>query len=230
GPGVFDNLKELAAICRKEEIWLHVDAAHGGLLKMSEQYSYLLEGIEEADSITIDFHKLGFTPALTTAVLYRKALDSYRPFTQEASYLWSEEAEDPGIQSGLRTLECTKLMMGLKAFANLVWLGEDEMRRMMDSLVSQTRDFASWLQDQPGWELFQYPEANILCFKSTDYSEKQHKEALKRLVASGTYYIVSTVIDGQFYFRITVMNVYTEESHLKTLIEQLKQHLDECKS
>ncbi len=223
GPGVFDDLPAMAKLCKAYDLWFHIDAAHGGMLLLSEKHKRLLRGSELADSMVIDFHKMGFTPALTTTVLFKKAEDSYATFAQDAAYLWGDSDFEPWTQSGLRTVECTKLMMGLKAYANLFWLPRKELVSMMDRLVDQTKFFASEVSVREKWELLQEPDVNILCFRLKDVADAKQYEALKKLVDKGSHYWVSTKVDGKFYFRITVMNVFSELKHFKSGLEAIEE-------
>ena len=107
--GAFDPLSELADVCRRHEVWLHVDAAHGGSACLSPRYRHLVRGLERADSIVWDAHKMLFMPALCAFVLYRDKAHRFEAFQQEAPYLFDPSA--PGLaefDSGLRTVECTK--------------------------------------------------------------------------------------------------------------------------
>lgn len=225
GPGVFDELEAIGTICNERKIWFHVDAAHGGMLQLSAKYKSLLKGVELADSVVIDFHKMGFTPAITTAVLFRDEKSSYKTFSQDASYLWSDMDFEPWTQSGLRTIECTKLMMGLKAYANLFWLGEEELVAMMDHLMDTTKEFAKIVADKKEWELLHMPEANILCFRHVSANDDQQLKALKEVIKKGRHYIVSTKLNGKFYFRLSIMNVYTDLAVFNELLKKLEEQL-----
>src|SRR5437016_3503800 len=68
--GAFDPLDQIADVCRRYEVWLHVDAAHGGALAFSDQHHHLLTGIEQADSVVCDAHKMMFVPALCAMLFY----------------------------------------------------------------------------------------------------------------------------------------------------------------
>src|SRR5581483_7611318 len=86
--GSFDPIDELVPFARQRGLWLHVDAAHGGGLLLSRKHRHLLRGIEQADSVTWDAHKMMFLPALSTFLFYREAKNSYKPFEQDAPYLF----------------------------------------------------------------------------------------------------------------------------------------------
>src|SRR5262249_43266672 len=70
--GAFDELVDIADICRRHEVWLHVDAAHGGAVAFSPRHRHLLDGIELADSVVCDAHKMMFMPALCAMLFYRQ--------------------------------------------------------------------------------------------------------------------------------------------------------------
>ena len=93
--GAFDPLKDVADVCQRHGVWLHVDAAHGGAASFSPRHCHLLEGIERADSIVWDAHKMMFVPALCAFVLYRKRGHKFETFRQDAPYLFDPAA--PGL-------------------------------------------------------------------------------------------------------------------------------------
>ncbi|MHB8897909.1 MAG: pyridoxal phosphate-dependent decarboxylase family protein, partial [Thermoguttaceae bacterium] len=107
--GAFDPLKDVSDVCSRHGVWLHVDAAHGGSACFSSRHRHLLEGLELADSVVWDAHKMLFVPALCAFVLYRRRAHKFESFRQDAPYLFDPAA--PGqaeYDSGLRTVECTK--------------------------------------------------------------------------------------------------------------------------
>jgi len=88
GTGLHDPLDELAAICAEDSIWLHVDGAHGASALVSEKEKHLLKGVDGANSVTWDAHKMLRTSGLCTGVLFRDPNSLDRAFTQDASYIF----------------------------------------------------------------------------------------------------------------------------------------------
>ena len=111
--GSFDSLWEIGEFCRARGVWLHVDGAHGASVLLSPKYKELAAGIEMADSVVWDAHKMLFMPGLATALLFRDGTRCYEAFRQEASYLFGRHAF-PEHDLGLRTIECTRPMQAWK--------------------------------------------------------------------------------------------------------------------
>ncbi|MEZ6019676.1 MAG: pyridoxal-dependent decarboxylase [Planctomycetota bacterium] len=109
--GSFDPLPAIADFCEAHGLWLHVDGAHGASFLLDAGLRSRLAGIERADSVVWDLHKMMLAPPLITAVLFRDGAHSHGTFVQKASYLFSEgEPCSPDI--GRRTVECTKRALG----------------------------------------------------------------------------------------------------------------------
>ncbi len=90
--GAFDPLEPIADFCRQHGLWLHVDGAHGASASLTPKYRSLLAGIERADSVVWDAHKMLLMPALLTAVVFRNGSPSFHAFAQHASYLFAGAA------------------------------------------------------------------------------------------------------------------------------------------
>ena len=157
--GAFDPLGELADLAAREELWLHVDAAHGGGVALSAAHRGKLAGIERADSVVWDAHKLLMMPALVTAVLFKHEAHAYEAFAQRASYLFADARPDSHWWDlGTRTLECTKRAMAIELWTALRTHGEAWFGEVIDRQVALTRDFAAQLAAAPDFELAQEPE------------------------------------------------------------------------
>jgi L-2,4-diaminobutyrate decarboxylase len=226
--GSYDPLHDIGAFCQERGYWFHVDGAHGASVLLSSRYRYLAKGIELADSVVWDAHKLLGVPGLATAVLFRRRSDNYAAFSQEASYLFNSVERDFDI--GLRTLECTKRMLAYKLWLNLKVYGADALGDMVAGVHDRAREFASMLEAAPDFELYLPPESNIVCFRhrppGVDWSDEaldNYQASVRaQAIASGRVYLVQTRLAGQLYLRVTIMNPLTSTAELDELLATLR--------
>ena len=230
--GMFDDLQEIADFAKSKKLWFHVDGAHGGAAIFSPKYKTLLKGIDQADSVVIDGHKMMMMPALTTALLYKKSSHTNVTFSQKADYLLTESELEDWCNSGKKTFECTKTMMSIHWFTLLKLYGEDVFDAYVTHLFDMGAQFAKIIENHSQFELAVTPMSNIVCFKYADKnvsSEDQNKqnEAIRQaLLEDGEFYIVQTKLRGIHYLRVTVMNPFTTEIHFKNLLDKICKLVD----
>lgn len=217
--GAFDPLPEIADFCAEKGLWMHVDGAHGASFVLSKHRA-LLRGIERADSVVWDAHKMMLCPALVTAVLFKEGRDSFRAFQgTEAAYLL-ENDENAAYDSAVRTLECTKGMLILGLYTALAVHGEAAITQYLDDVVDLSAEFATMLE-RAGLELAVTPECNIVCFRAPGDDDTQ--EAIRRrILEKGDFYIVKTKLRGRTFLRTTIINPRTTRDDLARLIDALR--------
>ncbi|MDB4959949.1 MAG: L-2,4-diaminobutyrate decarboxylase [Myxococcales bacterium] len=225
--GSFDPLDELADLAARRGLWLHVDAAHGGSVALSAAHRGKLRGIERADSVVWDAHKLMMMPALVTAVLFKRGGHAYEAFAQQASYMFSAATRDQSWWDlGQRSLECTKRMMAIEVWSTLRVHGEAWFGEVIDRLFELTRALADRVTAAPDFELALVPEANIVCYRhrapSGADSDAHNRELRKRVVEDGRFYIVGTELGSRYWLRSTIMNPLTEPADFDDLLEHLR--------
>ncbi|MEP7322268.1 MAG: aminotransferase class I/II-fold pyridoxal phosphate-dependent enzyme [Saprospiraceae bacterium] len=227
GTGSYDDLETIGKFCKLHNIWFHVDGAHGGAVILSKKYNHLVQGLEMADSMTLDFHKLLQTSVLCTALLYKSSGASHQTFAQGAQYLY-EDHEQEWYQLGKRTFECTKTMMVLKAYTLIHQLGLERLGADVDYRYELARKFADIIMADNEFELATYPQSNIVCFRYTPSNtnpgqfNQLNLEIRTRINESGQYYIVQTSIDHKIYLRTSLMNVQTTLEDLAVLLKLIK--------
>jgi L-2,4-diaminobutyrate decarboxylase len=229
--GAFDPLEPIADFCHKHGLWLHVDGAHGAAAALTGKYRHLLAGIEHADSVVWDAHKMMLMPALATAVIFRHGSSSALAFAQQASYLFTGAApESEWFNVGQRTLECTKRQMSLHLYAALTIHGT----RFFSDYVTQMFDlgcrFGEVIAADPDFELPVPPECNIVCFRCRPRTTRAgmpldpaQLDALnarirRQILLGGKFYIVQTKLPAGLYLRVTLINPLTTEGDLLELI------------
>lgn len=224
--GAYDDLEAIAAFCRKHDLWMHVDGAHGGAAIFAPSYRHLLKGIEKADSVIMDFHKMLLVPALATGVFFRDRSHSYNMFSLQADYLLQKPGDEVWYDSLKRTFECTKLMMGLKIFALLQAYGTALWEENVTRCFDLGKVFARIIRGRPGWELAYEPQCNIVCFRFLGRGgdpDEFNARIRRQLVEEGEFYIVQTRLRGKVWLRTSLQNPFTGETDLEGLLEKLEE-------
>jgi L-2,4-diaminobutyrate decarboxylase len=228
--GVFDPLAQIADFAEANELWFHVDGAHGAALALSPSYRQHVTGLERADSVTMDFHKMLLTPALCTGLFFRDHRESYRTFQQQADYLMEWKAEDQWYNFGRRTFECTKLMLSLKVFIQLSHYGPGIWRDYVTTVCDTGQKLAGLIREEIDFELAVDPACNIVCFRYRPTTEGMSLDAInalnlavrEELLREGRHYIVQTTVKGVRWLRCTLTNPLTSESHLRAMLESVR--------
>jgi len=226
--GMHDNLCEIAAFCKKEKIWLHVDAAHGGGAVFSKKYKHFLEGIEKADSVTIDGHKMLLMPSIMSFLVFKNKQNSYAAFQQKAVYLWEKANEESWYDLAKRTFECTKSMMSIQFYSVLKLYGEEIFDEFVTRLYDLAQVFSGKVISRRNFELFLTPQSNIVCFRYyfADWSAAKlnflNSGIRAELVQTENFYIAQTTLNGEVYLRVTFMNPCTNEAIMGELLDVIE--------
>jgi len=226
--GSYDPLAEIGRFCAEKNLWFHIDGAHGAAVMYTGKYRHLIDGIEYADSIVIDLHKMLMTPALTTALVFRDGSHSYKTFSQKADYLLEDQEVHEWHNIARRTIECTKYIMGVKFYTILRTYGMAAFDAYVTQLYDLASIFASMIQRRHGWELAIEPQANIVCFRlvipDMDWESLNtlNRNIRQRATQIGHFYIVQTILDGRVYLRTTLMNPFTQKEDLESLLLHLE--------
>jgi L-2,4-diaminobutyrate decarboxylase len=218
--GLYDRLKEIGSVSREHGVWLHVDGAHGASALLGPRTRQLLDGVDLADSLVWDAHKLLRTPTLCAAVLFRDARRLDGAFKQEASYLFHDKAQ-PGVDFIHRTVECTKAGLGLRFYAVLAALGERGLAEYVERQFELARDAHTWISGLPDFECPAAPQSNILCFRVRGGDERQFT-VRDALIADGSFHLSTAEVRGRRYLRAAFMNPDTDMDDVRKMIERVR--------
>ena len=222
--GAIDPLEELVEICKREYLWLHVDAAWGGAALLSPKTRGLLSGIEKADSICWDPHKMMGMPLICSVFLVRDSgtLNKVCSHTDNAHYLFSDSSMDDDL--GRKSLQCGRRVDALKLW--LAWRakGNDGWKK----LVEQYFDVASYLTEkvrqQPLLELATEPSLTNVCIRYTGArltTEKQdiaNREIRIKLLESGRFMVSTSLVGGRPIIRAVISNPEVNEKVVDELL------------
>lgn len=235
--GAIDPLREIAALAAEENIWVHVDAAWGGALLLSEKYRDYLDGIELVDSITLDFHKQFFQTISCGAFLLKEARH-YELMRYQAAYLNSEFDEAQGVPNLVsKSLQTTRRFDALKLWMGLEALGQKQYAEIIDHGVTLAQQVAQYVDEQPVLELvmkpqlasvlFRYRPAHLAHFSSADIALLNQRIG-DALLESGRANVGVTEFDGVTCLKMTLLNPTVTLEDIKvllTLVETTAQQL-----
>jgi aromatic-L-amino-acid decarboxylase len=231
--GVIDPLDELADLAAEFGLWLHVDAAYGGGLCLSEKYRHRLRGIERADSVTVDPHKWFFVPFACGALLVRGGGRVLRDaFDITPEYL-SEDRGGADVeydffrygQLGTRRFNALKVWMALKH------LGVRGYAEIVERQIGLAEHLAARLGALEDFELVGGVETALCCARFLPASfrgrpgreQDELQQALQqRVERSGEAWLATTVLHGRRALRVNVNSYLTERRHVDDLVELLR--------
>lgn len=231
--GSIDSLPEIAAVAREANAWLHVDAAYGGALLFSAQHRSRLAGIENADSIAIDFHKLFWQPIPCSAFLVRDArhFDTMRLY---ADYLNPEIHVEEGIPNLVTTsLLTSRRFDALKLWISFQTLGREKLAAMIDRTMALANQAATVIRDSRDLELVCEPQLSTVVFRHIpsrpeSNADRINREIPQKLFDRGVAVIARTCVHSRRCLKLTCMNPAAREADIERLIELIRNQGREC--
>lgn len=225
--GAIDPLRAIAELAAKHQIWVHVDAAWGGALLLSEKYRDYLDGIELVDSITLDFHKQFFQTISCGAFLLKEARH-YELMRYQAAYLNSEFDEEQGVPNLVsKSLQTTRRFDALKLWMGLEALGQKQYAEIIDHGVTLAQQVAQYVTEQASLELVMKPQlASVLFRYRTEALTAQGEAAVAlfnqqigdALLASGRANVGVTESNGVTCLKLTLLNPTVTLEDIKVLL------------
>jgi len=227
-----DPVDEIADICEREKIWLHVDGAYAGVTAMLPEMKKYFTGLERVDSFVVNPHKWLFVP-LDFSILYtRKPEILKQAFSLVPEYLKSAEDNvainymDYGIQLGRR-------FRSLKLWLVLRYFGIDGLQSRLREHLRLAQLFAKWVDDNQLFERLAPTYFGTVCFRAkpdkiNDENELDllNEKLLERINANGKVFMVHTKLNGKFTIRMVISGLRTEEKHVKLAWEVIREELN----
>jgi aromatic-L-amino-acid/L-tryptophan decarboxylase len=224
--GSIDPLPAIADVAQRHDLWLHVDAAYGGAVVLSDELRGLLDGVERADSLAVDPHKWLYTSQSAGCVLLRDFGALSRSFHSDASYIWLDEAARHGVDFAMHGPQFSRGFAALKVWISLLAHGRAAYGRRIAHDVALISYLGELVDEHPEFELMCEPRLSICCFRyrpsGWDGSEEQldrlNERLMMEIMADGRVYCSNAVIDGRFGLRACIVNFRTEAEEVERLL------------
>ncbi len=173
--GIIDDLEAVAKICKKENLWFHVDAAYGGAALLADSVRHLFNGIEQADSVTIDPHKWMFSPYDCGAVIYRDMKLAKNAHSQQGSYL--EIFKDEGAHGFNPTdyqIQLTRRVRGLPLWFSLATHGTDKYKEAVERGIELAQIAGRLIEAHPDLELVREPSLSCVLYRRKGWQPQDY--------------------------------------------------------
>jgi L-2,4-diaminobutyrate decarboxylase len=232
--GSIDPLPEIAELCARYGTWLHVDAAYGCGLLASLRHRDRIDGIERADSVTVDYHKSFFQPVSSSAVLVRDA-STLRHATYHAEYLNPRRMVTERIPNQVdKSLQTTRRFDALKLWMTLRVMGADGIGELFDQVCDLASEGWRMLAADPRFDVVVRPSLSTLVFRyvpaavtGPDEIDRANLYARKALFASGDAVVAGTKVGGRHYLKFTLLNPETTTDDIAAVLDLIAGHAEQ---
>jgi L-2,4-diaminobutyrate decarboxylase len=226
--GNIDPLQPIAALAAEYQVWMHVDAAYGCGLLLSGKYRHLLNGLEQADSVTIDYHKSFFQPVSSSAFLVKEKA-TLQLVKHHADYLNPAEQDYEALPAQINKsiTQSTRRFDALKLWCTLRLMGKQKLGIYTDMIIDTAAGTAALLQQDPEFDLLSSSDLSVLVFRFRPAGVHTDLSALnlrikQSLFFEGTYILASTKVGGNIYLKFTILNPVTTLAHIREILAAVK--------
>ncbi|MGW1542830.1 pyridoxal phosphate-dependent decarboxylase family protein [Streptomyces sp. NPDC002309] len=222
--GLIDPLPRIAALCRSHGARLHIDAAYGGGLLFSRRHRHRLGGLDAADTVTLDLHKLGWQPIAAGLLTVRDARD-LAALHQRADYLNAGDDTEAGLPDLLgRSLRTTRRPDVLKIAVTLRSLGRSGLGALVDQVCELADELARMIAAHPDLELYDRPTISTVLFRPADAGDDAVAGVRRDLLAGGHAVLGRARLDGRLWLKATLLNPRTRPADLAALLTLVEGH------
>lgn len=220
--GIIDDLEGVANVCAKENIWLHVDCAYGGGALAADSVRHLFNGIEQADSITIDPHKWLFSPYDCGAVIYKNLELAKKAHSQKGAYL--EIFKDEGAQGfnpADYQIQLTRRLRGMPLWFSLAMHGTNKYKEAIERGIELANIAASKVEQNDLLELVRPASLSVVLFKRKGWSAEDYRDWTYKNHNSGFALVTPSLWKDESVVRFCFINPDTTEDDIEQILATL---------
>ncbi|MCS0637769.1 aspartate aminotransferase family protein [Streptomyces sp. LP05-1] len=232
--GSIDPLPQIAELAARHGAWFHVDAAYGCGLLASPTRRHLLDGIERADSVTVDYHKSFFQPVSSSALLVRDGA-TLRHATYHADYLNPRRTVEERIPNQVdKSLQTTRRFDALKLWMTLRVMGAQGVGELFDEVCDLAAEGWKLIAADPRYDVVVEPTLSTLVFRYIPASvtspaaiDRANLYARKALFASGEAVVAGTKVGSRQYLKFTLLNPETTVADMAAVLDLIAGHAEQ---
>jgi aromatic-L-amino-acid decarboxylase len=231
--GSIDPLEGIAEVCRREDLWFHVDGAYGGPAVLTDRYRDALAGMALADSVAVDPHKWLQIPVEAGVALVRDRSLLRDTFSLVPSYLRSDGGED-GVEGpvsfGELGFQQTRGFRALKIWFGLQSLGKKRIEGLIDQNCRLAERLHAEVAAAPDLEALAPQSLSVVCFRAVPTALRDDEAALdalnraivERIQLGGSFFVAKTVVGGRTGIRVCIVNGGARPSDVGKLVRLVR--------
>lgn len=164
--GAFDDVLQISKVCKKHDVWLHLDGAYCGAVIFSDDYKHLVEGIEHANSFSVNAHKMLGTPLGCSIIVTKDKKHLYQSFSNDAEYLY--QTNDDDFNLGKTSLQCGRRNDALKLWTLWKSVGHNGLKAIVDHQFNLAQIARDYINQHPDYTLYSFDNSISVCFNYKD--------------------------------------------------------------
>lgn len=220
--GAYDPINELADICEKYNIWLHIDGAYGGAVLFSEKYKYLIDGAHRANSFAFNAHKMLGTPLSCSILLVKDKSDLDFSFSNDASYLY--QTHDDDFNPGKTSFQCGRRNDALKLWTLWKSVGSKGLEKIVDHQFHLADIAREYVSNNADYQLYGPKNSVSVCF---NYLGIDPKILCSKLYEDGELVVGYGEFDGVEFVRFVTINANNSEKEILDFFSMLEKYVEE---
>ena len=207
--GAFDAITDISRVCKTYNLWLHVDGAYCGSVMFSKKYRYLVKGLEQSDSFSLNAHKMLGTPLTCSIIVTQHEKHLYQTFSNDAEYLY--QTDDDEFNLGKTSLQCGRRNDALKLWTLWKSVGTSGLEKIVDKQFELADIARDYIRNHPDYQLYSFDASISVCFNYKNLPAKELCTALyeqsKLMVGFGTF-------KGIEFVRMVTINTTLEKEDI----------------
>ncbi|MDC0908575.1 aminotransferase class V-fold PLP-dependent enzyme [Flavobacteriales bacterium] len=217
----FDNIEELVPICRKHEIWIHLDGAFGGAVIFSEKYKYLVKGINFTDSFCFNAHKTLGAPISTSLLVVKDKNDLYNSFNNSASYLY--QTHDSDFNLGQTSFECGRRNNALKLWTMWKAIGSKGIAKIINHEFKLANFARNYVINNSNYKIYSFENSLSICF---NYKNFDPEDLCTQLYENNLLMVGFGHFHANKFIRLVTVNSENSTNNLSNFFQILEEYCE----
>ena len=217
----FDNIEELVPVCRKHDIWMHLDGAFGGAVIFSDKYKHLVKGINFTDSFCFNAHKTLGAPISTSLLVVKDKNDLYNSFNNSASYLY--QTHDSEFNLGQTSFECGRRNNALKLWTMWKAIGSDGIANIINHEFKLANFARKYVINNSNYKLYSFEDSLSICF---NYKNFDPEDVCTQLYENNLLMVGFGQFHDNKFIRLVTVNIENSTDNLSNFFQILEEYCE----